>query len=412
MKEKIAFVVIRYGREINGGAEQHCRMLAERVADDYDVEVLTTCVKDYRRGGNSYAPGTGTLNGVTVRRFSVDFPDPHQECSHSRKAKKNRRIRHLLFKAGILPLIARFHPIWKSGCKEDIEALKHSIFYSSDMMSYIRSNKDSYKCFIVFTVDYAPFYFTAMEAGEKTIAIPTLHNAKVSFRPSLTEAFSRIRFVGFNTPAEQRLGKRIFGKALGTSGIIGCSIDGTGSADWEMLRKKYGIPDRYIMYLGRIDRSKTGKLSSFYQTYRMKAGDSALPLLMTGGIMDTPDNTEGMIFTGFVDNRETKAILEHAALLINPSYYESLSLVVLEALDAGTPVLVNGRCDVLKEHCRRSGGAVQYYMSGRDFARKAIMITGSAGIAADMAAKGKRYFTENYSWGPVLERLRNTISSF
>lgn len=43
-KENIAFVVVRYGLNINGGAEYHCRMLAERLTNDYNVEVLTTCV--------------------------------------------------------------------------------------------------------------------------------------------------------------------------------------------------------------------------------------------------------------------------------------------------------------------------------------------------------------------------------
>ena len=40
-KEKVAFVVVRYGKNINGGAEYHCQMLAERLVEDYDVEVLT-----------------------------------------------------------------------------------------------------------------------------------------------------------------------------------------------------------------------------------------------------------------------------------------------------------------------------------------------------------------------------------
>lgn len=45
MKKKVAFVIIRYGAEVNGGAEAHCRMLAERLVPYYDVEVLTTTVR-------------------------------------------------------------------------------------------------------------------------------------------------------------------------------------------------------------------------------------------------------------------------------------------------------------------------------------------------------------------------------
>lgn len=52
-KENIAFVVVRYGLNINGGAEYHCRMLAERLTNDYNVEVLTTCVDNYRTGRKS-----------------------------------------------------------------------------------------------------------------------------------------------------------------------------------------------------------------------------------------------------------------------------------------------------------------------------------------------------------------------
>ncbi len=44
---RIAFVVQRYGEEIIGGADPHCRLLAERLLPWFDVEVLTTCEYDY-----------------------------------------------------------------------------------------------------------------------------------------------------------------------------------------------------------------------------------------------------------------------------------------------------------------------------------------------------------------------------
>ena len=69
---KIAFVVQRYGININGGAEQHCRQLAEKMAVSHTVDVLTTTSEDYYTWENSFPVGETKLNGVTVRRFSVD----------------------------------------------------------------------------------------------------------------------------------------------------------------------------------------------------------------------------------------------------------------------------------------------------------------------------------------------------
>lgn len=71
-KEKVAFVVVRYGKNINGGAEYHCQMLAERLVSDYDVEVLTTCVRDVATGENIYPEGEEEWNGVVIRRFRTN----------------------------------------------------------------------------------------------------------------------------------------------------------------------------------------------------------------------------------------------------------------------------------------------------------------------------------------------------
>ena len=44
---KLAFVVQRYGADIAGGSEAHCRELALRLAGHHDITVLTTCARDY-----------------------------------------------------------------------------------------------------------------------------------------------------------------------------------------------------------------------------------------------------------------------------------------------------------------------------------------------------------------------------
>ena len=100
-KEKVAFVVVRYGKNINGGAEYHCQMLAERLVEDYDVEVLTTFVRDVATGENIYPEGEEEWNGVVIRRFRTNPVQREKERYFAKKAKPARKLRQFLFKLGI-----------------------------------------------------------------------------------------------------------------------------------------------------------------------------------------------------------------------------------------------------------------------------------------------------------------------
>ncbi len=73
---KLAIVVQRYGRAINGGAELHARYLAEHLARHAEVEVLTTCASDYvswrnelhaRRRGHQWHPGASLPGQARAR---------------------------------------------------------------------------------------------------------------------------------------------------------------------------------------------------------------------------------------------------------------------------------------------------------------------------------------------------------
>ena len=101
-KENIAFVVVRYGLNINGGAEYHCRMLAERLTNDYNVEVLTTCVDNYRTGENLEFKEKEIINKVIVRRFKTNPTHPELENFYKKKAKPAYKLRRFLYKCHFL----------------------------------------------------------------------------------------------------------------------------------------------------------------------------------------------------------------------------------------------------------------------------------------------------------------------
>jgi glycosyltransferase involved in cell wall biosynthesis len=73
-----------------------------------------------------------------------------------------------------------------------------------------------------------------------------------------------------------------------------------------------------------------------------------------------------------------------------PSPFESLSLVVLEAWNRGTPVIVNARCDVLLGQVRRADGGL-YYRSSEDFAGAVRRLAEDAGLARTFGRQGLAY---------------------
>ena len=106
---------------------------------------------------------------------------------------------------------------------------------------------------------------------------------------------------------------------------------------------------------------------------------------------------------GFLDDTDKFDAMAAADLLIMPSYFESLSMVALEAWALGKPVLANGKCDVLKGQCIRSNAGL-YYETHAEFVE-----TLQRDRAEPLAERrrsgrnGRQFFREHYDW-PVIER--------
>lgn len=409
-KDKIAFVVIRYGREINGGAEYHCRMLAERLTADYDVEVLTTCVKNYVTGENEYPEGEETLNGVRVRRFLAEpfDTDAHRACV--RRAAPAKKWRHLLYRLRLLRPLSRLKPVWRYKESEEVAALNTQACYSPRLNAFVCDHKAAYK--VIIPMSFFPHtYYASLYAPERTLLIPTMHNNGSSFRSIVTSVFTRVAYIAFNTEAEQRLMENVVGPAMAPHGIVGVGIERTSPADWETTRAKYALPDDYLLYVGRIDPMKLNHVVDYFLEYKRRNSASRLKLVLTGGVFGKTATHPDLIYTGFVSETEKTAILLGAMAVVNPSQYESLSLILLEAMSEGKAMLVNGRCEVLKEHCVRSDGAALYYKGRKDFIRKLRRVESSASLRAEMGEKGRRYVESEYGWPQVLGRMKRAIES-
>ena len=105
---------------------------------------------------------------------------------------------------------------------------------------------------------------------------------------------------------------------------------------------------------------------------------------------------------GFLDDQDKFDALAAADLLLMPSYYESLSMVALEAWALGKPVLANGKCEVLRGQCIRSQAGL-YYETQAEFIETLRAIAESRRLNAAFGANGRRFFQQHYAW-PVIEQ--------
>lgn len=116
----------------------------------------------------------------------------------------------------------------------------------------------------------------------------------------------------------------------------------------------FGIKGDYITYVGRIDESKGCKeLFRYFREYKHKHPGELKLVLAGKAVMDIPRDPD-IISLGFVSDEEKFALMRDAKCLVLASEFESLSMVVLESMIMGRPVLVNGKCLVLRGHCTKS----------------------------------------------------------
>ena len=389
MKKKILFVVQRYGLEVNGGAELHCRQLAERLKDEYDVSVLTTCAIDYVTWKNEYKEGIEHINGVKVIRKKVDF-ERNQKKFNKISAKLNNE---------------------KDNINLGIEWQEAQGPHSAELIKYLEDHKDDYDVIIFLTYLYYTTYFGLKVAPEKSILIPTAHDEPPIYYSIFNETFNLPKAILYSTTTERDFVNKRFKNDYIESDIVGLGVDINENAQDIDLEKTFDIKDDYVVYIGRIDESKGCKEMFEYFLEYKKIYNSNLKLVLAGkSAMEIPGNKD-IVTLGFVSEDEKVNLIRKSKLLILPSKFESLSLSTLEAMYLKVPVLLNGKCEVLKQHAILSNGGL-YYENKWEFIETLHYLIRNSKIAEKMGENGKKYVNENYKWNVVMKKLVECIEKF
>jgi glycosyltransferase involved in cell wall biosynthesis len=384
---KIAFVVQRYGPEVVGGAELHCRWVAERLALRHQVTVLTTTATDYLSWDNVLAPGESAHNGVRILRFKVARP---------------RRIES-------------FDPIANKVCffdhtDEDEQAwlVEHGPV-CPDLIDHLRRQQDQFDALIFFSYRYWTSFMGLQIAPHKSLLVPTAEHDRALYLRIFRRLFQLPAAIVFNTEEERELIERVTGNQGLLGDVVGTGIVRPASIPTGEVAPRLDLLTDYLIYVGRIEPEKgCAVLVDHFLRYQRETA-SPLTLVLAGRSTMTIEENLHLRLLGVVTEAEKLAAIGRARALVMPSRHESLSMVVLESWMMGRPVLVNGDCEVLRGQVLRADGGL-YYRRYEEFAAALDLLREDPALCDTLGRQGQAYFEANYSWEVVMAKYEALLA--
>lgn len=385
-REKVCFVVQRYGVEVNGGGEQECRQYAEHLISLYDVSVVTTKALEYSTWENWYTADEEIINGVKVYRFPVDKPREQSEFNEVSVRLHNS------------PHDLSIQQDWidKQGP------------YCPRLIKFLKEHKNDFDVFLFSGYLYYTTIIGLPVVKDKAILISLAHDEPFLQLERYQKLFYMPRAFFFNTDEERALVRQKFGNFMIPSSVGGVGVDEPLKVDDYSFCQKYHL-NHFMIYVGRIDEGKNcHTMFRDFIRYKQENLDSDLKLVLLGKTVISIPKRNDIVPLGFVSEEDKYNGIAASDFLVLPSQYESLSMVVLEAFSLAKPVLVNGKCPVLKSHCLKSHGgfAFEDYTSFADGIEK---LEKDSTLRHSMGEAGYRYVKRFYNWDIIVRKLSDLI---
>jgi glycosyltransferase involved in cell wall biosynthesis len=385
---KLAFVPPWYGDQIAGGAETACRDLAKLLRESgFDVEVLTTCVRDFRSDWNvnHHVAGLSEEGGLPVRRFPVRVRDVESFDAINRKLLQGAPIARI---------------------EED--CFFREMIHSPALYDYIGQNAADYIFFFV------PYMFGTTVMGSmicpgRSILIPCLHDESYARLTPVVHMFRQVKRVIFLTHEERKLAETLYGVSWHES-VLGAPINTSWSSRPECFRKKYGI-DNFLLYAGRTDYGKKADvLIEYFDRFKREVPGS-LNLVFIGSNSDISAGDKQYVHSlGFLSEQDKYDCYGASLALCIPSVMESFSIVMMESWLAKRPVIVNNECAVTSSLCTQSNGGLSFN-NYDEFREIVLLFQERKDIADQLGRQGRNFVIDNYSPGKVAERYDRFISA-
>ena len=384
---KIAFIVQRYGKEVMGGSELHCRQIAEVLAESgFDCTVYTTTAKDYITWKNEYSPGETVLNGVLVKRYRVD---------------KERNI--TAFNKYSDWIFTNEHTY-----EDEVEWMEQQGPVCPSLLVALEKEEDKHDVFVFFTYLYYNTYWGLQRVRKPRTLVSTAHDEPALYLDMMKQVFTLPDAFMFNTEAEQNMLARVFPFENKYQDIVGVGVEIPENVQDSLFSQRHGIFPPFILYAGRIEPGKgCQELIDFFVRYNQK--NPELTLVLIGKLlMDIPKHSK-IKYLGFLSPVDKNAAMAAALATIHPSRLESLCMAALESMAVKTPILVQEQTEPLKQHCLK-GGSGLFYSNFREFEEALDLFFIDSRLRERMGENGLKYVRENYSWPKIVEKYKRLFA--
>jgi glycosyltransferase involved in cell wall biosynthesis len=384
---RLAFVIQRYGLEVAGGAELHCRWLAERLAQRHQVEVFATRALDYLEWKNHYPEGTEVVEGIPVHRHAV---------RRTRNARKFASLSNICFH--------------ESHSRKEEEAwVRENGPYSPALVKAVTRSRDRFDRFFFYCYRYYQSYHGLPPVRDKAILVPTAEEDPAIGLTVFKELFQAPRGIVYLTPEEQALVQGAGENQAVPSAVIGSGLNLPPSDGTVDFAARHGLTRPFVLYVGRIDKNKgCVTLFAYFRKFVEETGADVDLVLAGSAVIPIPDHPR-IRHVGRISEQEKVAALGQCRLLVMPSPYESLSIVTLEAWKLGAPVLANARCQVLMGQCLRSDGGL-FYHGYAEFAEGLQLLLDRPQLAATLGKQGQSWVDTECAWETVESRVEDLLA--
>lgn len=187
-----------------------------------------------------------------------------------------------------------------------------------------------------------------------------------------------------------------------------------GRCDSRTLASKYGILNKYFLYVGNAYPHKN--LERLLEAFR-RMGDLGIMLVFVGKKDYFYERLQryvgkrsirGVVFTGEVTDGDLECLYRGAVAYVFPSLYEGFGLPPFEAMALGTPVIAASR-SALPEVL---GSAALYFDPEdiEDMIKKLVLLLNDEKLRLDLVEKGYRR-AKKFSWEKLAQDTQRVYES-